>query len=380
MKKLFIVLFSIIIVFIVSLYAFDKDYILRGVSKTYLAGHSTANINDHNVFATHTIKAAEQVQPWKIQSQGNKKLDQAMLDYLAEFNTAAFLVIHHGEIVSETYFDGYDNRSKTNSFSMAKTVTTLLIGAAIEDGYIKGLEQKITDFLPEFSTDPLGKQATIGQLSAMTSGYEWNESYYSPFSPTVQLYYDDDVEKFVLNGKFAHQPGTVHYYSSASTQLLGVVLNRALKQHNKGSISEYLSEKLWQPLGMNDDALWHTDDQGLELTYCCINTNARNFAKLGQLMLNKGQWHNQQLIPEVFITAMTRSQELAANYGYSTWINNEHSPKFFWFSGHLGQYIINIPDEDLIIVRLGERRDVSKDFRTNELYDYVNAALKLIKR
>ena len=131
---------------------------------------------------------------------------------------------------------------------------------------------------------------------------------------------------------------------------------------------------------MNDDALWHTDNQGLELTYCCINTNARNFAKLGQLMLNKGKWNKQQLIPEAFIVDMVIPQELASNYGYATWVNKEHSPKFFWFSGHLGQFIINVPEEDLIIVRLGERHDTSKDFRTNELYDYVNTALELIER
>jgi len=175
---------------------------------------------------------------------------------------------------------------------MAKTVTTLLIGIAIEEGYIRDLDQEIVDFLPEFKDDPIGKTATIRQLSLMNSGYEWDENYYTPFSPTVELYYGSDVENFVLNGSFSAEPGSFWEYSSASTQLLGIFLLRALQKPAAAmTLSEYLSEKIWKPMGMNDDALWHTDNQGMELTYCCLNTNARNYAKLGLLMLNKGRWN-----------------------------------------------------------------------------------------
>jgi CubicO group peptidase (beta-lactamase class C family) len=109
----------------------------------------------------------------------------------------------------------------------------------------------------------------------MTSGMDWDENYYSPFSATPKLYYGSNNEKFVLEQTYKQKPGEAYYYSSASTQLLTLLLKRAIKTSNL-SLSGYLSEWLWKPIGMNDDALWHTDEQGLELGYCCISTNVEN--------------------------------------------------------------------------------------------------------
>ena len=129
----------------------------------------------------------------------------------------------------------------------------------------------------------------------MTSGYDWEEDYYSPFSPTVELLYGDDVSEFVLGGHFSKPEGAEYYYSSAGTQLLAVLITRAIKLQNpSATLSSYLSKKLWQPLGMNSDGRWHLDDSGMELAFCCLNSNARNYAKLGQLMLQDGQWLGEQ--------------------------------------------------------------------------------------
>ena len=142
------------------------------------------------------------------------------------------------------------------------------------------------------------------------------------------------------------------------------------------TVAEYLSEKIWQPLQMNDDAPWHTDSEGQELAFCCLNTNARNYAKLGLLMLNNGSWNDQQLVPSSFIQAMTQTMG-TPYYGYSTWLALDNDPAYYHFSGHLGQYIIVVPEHNMVVVRLGEGRDNSINFRTEETPEYVRQAIAL---
>ena len=383
------VLVSIIassLIVILSLYLTGNKFILSAFQKTYLSGYRTANINDHSSFNTNTIAAGKHIPLTANNQYKNQALPQALEDELNSLNSAALLILHNGELISEHYLNGYNERSKLNSFSMAKTVTTLLVGIAIEEGYIKSLDQRLTDFLPEFKDDPLAEKATIGQLSLMNSGYEWTEHYYSILSPTVELYYGSDVTDFLTEGHFSEEPTTFWEYSSASTQLLGIVLLRALQKANAAdSLSDYLSKKLWQPLGMNDDGLWHTDDQGMELTFCCINTNARNFAKFGLLMMNKGKWQNQQLVPAEFINQMV-APLATPGYGLSTWLSYDQEPNFYFFSGLLGQYIVNVPEHNLVIVRLGEKTSPSVHYtRPNSIPNYIRKtylsyALSLIKQ
>ncbi len=377
LKYLFVGVIALVALALAVAYGTGNGFLVRATAMTYLQGHATANINDHVAFDVNVI-ATDAPSPLPNSRLYNRHpLPADFRARLERFGTAAFLVVHHGEVVSESYFGEYHNRSRTNSFSMAKTVTTLLTGIAIEEGYLDGLNQPMTDLLPEFADDPLGNTATVGQLSAMNSGYEWVEHYYSPLSPTVELLYGADVETFLLGGHFTAHAGTFWEYSSASTQLLAIALRRALRAGGAyTTLSEYLSEKIWQPLGMNDDALWHTDKAGMELAFCCINSNARNFARLGMLMLNNGEWNGEQLVPAHFIAQMT--QPLAAgNYGLSTWLNPGNDPAYYWFSGHLGQYIISVPEHHLVIVRLGESRDNSIDFRQIELPRYVDLAMRL---
>ncbi len=375
MKKFFFVLLSIIITLLVLLFITGHAYILTALSRTYLVGNTTANINDHQQFDTRIIKNGN-VQVWQKATSYPKPLPVELTDYLIKYDAIAFLVIQNGQLISENYFKNYNQNSKTNSFSMAKTILTLMLGKAIEEGYIESFNQPATDFLPEFKDDPKGKLATVGSFSSMTSGYDWDEHYYSPFSPTVELFYGDDVENFVLSGYFSSKPEDTFYYSSASTQLLAVVLHRALKAKNpEWTLSSYLSEKFWRPLGMNDDALWHLDAQGMELAYCCVNTNARNFAKFGQLMLQNGHWNGQQLISADFVQQMHQPFK-ADNYGYSIWLNGKNDPDYYAFRGHLGQRIIIVPEKDLVIVRLGETR--GEDIERAESF-YITQVLKMLE-
>jgi len=354
-----------ILILVVFLHVSGNSHIVNALKRTYLVGEKTANINDYQQFETRTISADKNnQQPWvKHEKYNLKPLPSEFVEELNKYNTAAFLVIKDGQLISEHYFNDYTDRSKTNSFSMAKTVTAMLLGIAIEEGHISGLDQAVTDFLPELEHNPTASKVTIGNLAKMNSGFEWQEHYYSVLSPTVKLVYGDDVTDFLLKGHFSAEPGTVWEYSSASTQLMGIFIARALEKAGAAeSLSDYLSQKVWQPLGMNDDAPWHLDNSGMELVFCCINTNARNFAKLGLLMLNGGQWQGQQIIPANYVNAMV-SPLASDQYGLSTWLSYDNELPFYWFSGHLGQYIVNIPELNMVIVRLGETNTPTINYR-----------------
>jgi len=377
LKKVISSLLLTIVIAVSALYLSGYGYIITAFNRVYLQGNVTANINDHNAFNVNTIKTAKPKLLPNSESLNTKQLSEDFMQELQEHGTAAFVVIKEGQTIYERYLNGYHNRSKTNSFSMAKTVVTLLVGIAIDEGVLQGLDQPLIDFLPEFADDPVGKNATIGQLSQMTSGYDWDEHYYSPLSPTVELLYGSDVEAFLLERNFSAEPGSFWEYSSASTQLLGILLKRALHKSGKDmSLADYLSEKIWQPLQMNDDALWHTDSEGIELAYCCISTNARNYAKLGMLMLANGKWQGKTIVPQEFVQQMIQPSG-QDYYGLSTWLELQHNPAYYHFSGHLGQYIIVIPKHRMVVVRLGERQDESRDFRTEIVPRYVRQAIAL---
>jgi CubicO group peptidase (beta-lactamase class C family) len=378
-KKITLGLLLILFTLIILAIATGNSFLLTAIQRTYLDGNATANINDHRAFQTNQIKTVNRQSLVKHPQYNQVPLESAFVNDLIKYDAAAYLVIVDGKIISEHYFKDYHERSKTNSFSMAKPVLTMMVGVAIESGYIESMDEKLINYLPEFKDDPFGKEATVGQLSLMNSGYEWTEHYYSPFSPTVELLYGPNVEKFLLKGKFTAPPGSFWEYSSASTQLLGIVLKRALEKHNIDlTLSQFLSESIWQPLEMNDDALWHTDDANLELVFCCLNTNARNYAKLGLLMLNNGTWNGEQIIPAAFIEKMIEPASKPF-YGYSTWLNYNIEPKHYLFSGHLGQFIIVVPEHNMVVVRLGERSKPSNGFLRVTVPDYVHQAVKLLQ-
>ena len=379
-KKLILGFVAIALIGLSIIYISGHGFLITAAKRVYMQGNSTANINDHEQFYTRAIKTNEP-QPLTEHPQINSQpLSDEFIAEIDKQKVAAFVVIQNDQIVSERYFNGYDSRSKTNSFSMAKTVLTMLVGKAIEEGHITSFDQPIVTLLPEFKGDPLGEKATLAHLSLMNSGYEWTEHYYSPVSPTVELLYGSDIERFLTGGYFSAEPGTFWEYSSASTQLLGIALKRALLANNAAdSVSDYLSQKLWQPLGMNDDALWHLDNSDMELVFCCLNSNARNFAKLGMLMLNNGQWNDQQVLPkdlvEMMITPVGQPY-----YGYSTWLGLDHQPAHYYMSGHLGQFVIVVPEYNMVVVRLGESSSSEREMMEQEIPFLIDQALQQLPK
>jgi len=387
MKKLWKIIkwFLIIIALsILALYFTGNDYIIRGVKLTYLKGQKTANIDDYKDFDNNVILAGKP-QLWLKHTNYNKvKLSPEFIKEQNTFGTASYIIIKNNQLLSENYFNGYHDTSLTNSFSMAKTITTMLVGKAIEDGYIKSFDQKITDYIPEFKNDPFGKETTIADLSAMTSGYDWEEDYYFPLNPTAKAYYGEDIEKQMLNRKFIAAPEGHFKYSSGDTQLLGIVLKRALK--NK-SISQYAQEVIWQPMGMEYDAQWSKDNpKGMEKIYCCFNATGRDFAKLGQLLLNNGNWNGKQILDSAFVQQMIQpnlkafKQDEVPIYGHSVWMDPSYKTPFYAMLGHLGQRIIIVPKDNLIIVRTGKTHDdlpTTNPIPDGDVYRLVDEAIRI---
>jgi len=366
----------IILVLIVGLYATGYGYILKGVKVVYMTGHKTAFIDDYPYFTNRTIETSTP-QVWEKHKDYNTlEPTVRLLETNDKYGTVAFLIIKNGKILYENYAEGYSKDSKTNSFSMAKSITTSLLFRAIQDGHIQSLDQPLADFFPDFKGEYASK-CTVGDLASMSSGLNWNENYYSPFSMTAKAYYDAGLEDLILDLAIDEKPGQAFKYLSGNTQLMAMVIEKATGK----SLSEYLSQSYWRPMGMNDFGLWQLDDEnGFEKAYCCISTNARNFAKFGQLYLNKGNWKGQQLIDSSFVDiATTPKFESSPEYGYGFWLSNYKDKQIFAMRGILGQYVISIPEDDLIIVRLGHQRAPTKvNAFPIDSYIYIDEAYQML--
>ena len=209
-----LITFSIIIALI---YAFDIDYILKGIRVTYLTGNTTAFLSDYEYFDNRVIEPSAVAQPWAIHEDYNNIEVTAKLNSInQERETKAFLVIKNDSIIYEKYFDGYNENSKSNSFSMAKSIVVTLLGKAIMDGDIKGLDQPVSDFFEEYKTG-FGASLTVGDLASMSSGMKWNENYYSIINITTESYFSDDLRALILNQDIIKTPGEKFRYSSGDT-------------------------------------------------------------------------------------------------------------------------------------------------------------------
>lgn len=319
--------------------------------------YNFADINDHKKFPARPLNAS--ATPFQFQQTSTGKFPKTINDipfdqYLQEQKTVAFLIIHKDTIQYEQYFKGYDQQSIVPSFSMAKSVTSILIGCAIDDGLIQSIEEPITNYVPELAKNGLSK-VRIRHLLQMNSGIQFDESYVNPFGDAASFYYGRRLRKAIGKIKLKNEPGKKFEYLSGNTQLLGLVLERAIK--NK-TITDYLQEKLWTPLGMEYSASWSLDRKkdGLEKTFCCLNARARDFAKIGRLYKNKGNWNGTQIVSTNWVEQSTKldtSEGSNPNYQYQWWLPSPNED--FMAEGILGQFVYVHPSKDLIIVRLGKK-------------------------
>lgn len=376
--KWFVLVF---IMLIISLYAFGYDYLLKAVRTIYFNGHTTAFLNDYTVFDNRIIENSDSTISWPVHLQYNKTQPSETLQQLhSDYKSVAFLIIKNDSLLHEQYFDEYTKDTKSNSFSIAKTMVSAMLNKAIIEGKIGSLDQPVGDFIPEFSKENASKM-TVGDLSSMASGLNWDEAYYNPFSITTQAYFDDNLTDVVLNLKVTEDPGKQYKYLSGNTQLLAMVIEKATGE----KLSNYLSSRFWKPLGMENEAFWQLDskESGTEKAYCCIASNARDFAKFGKLYKDYGQWQGKQLLDSTFIAKSIKPRfENDWMYGYGLWLLPYQNKDFFIMRGHLGQYVIVEPEDNIIIVRLGHLKSQKKidgGPYSSDLYGYIDEAYKMIQ-
>lgn len=320
--------------------------------------YNFSNITDYRIFPKRDLQASttpfvfEKVNRMQFDSIKYRGKEVPFNTFMTDQKTVAFLVIRKDTILFERYFSGYDSASVIASFSMAKSYISALIGCAIHDKLIQNVNEPITNYIPEMRKNGFDA-VTIEHLLQMTSGINFNESYYNPFGHAAAFYYGKNLNKKTIKLKLKRQPGTQFEYTSGSTQLLGLVLQRALKTE---TITAYFERKLWKPMQLEFDASWSLDEkEGMEKAFCCLNARARDFAKFGRLYLNKGNWNGMQLVPADWVEKSTQADTSNGGvkfYKYQWWLDDENTNQFC-AQGHLGQYIFVDKQKEVIVVRLG---------------------------
>lgn len=291
--------------------------------------------------------------------------------FLEANNTQAFIVIQDGVVLYENYFNDTQRDSIVTSFSVAKSFTSALIGIAINEGYIKGVDDPVTVYLPELAErDPRFNEITIRHLLLMASGLAYEEFRPLLFNSDDILtsYYPDQREISLENTHIIDPPGEYFRYNKYHPQLLGMILERATGM----SVTEYLQTRIWDKLGMEFDGSWSTDSEASDFEKMETGVNARaiDFAKFGVLFLNDGRWQGQQVISQAWVEESTRPffPPNEADY-YSAWFNTLPGRGYYnymWWGmvreadsfdfsaeGDKGQYIYIAPHKNLVIVRHG---------------------------
>ena len=381
MKKVLKYLIIIFVALNLLILMSGKSWVYKAISITYLKGYTSSYIDDFVHFPANTIETGAH-QAWGIASDYNKaELPEFINPINDSLETVAFIVIKNDSIVFEEYWYGYSADSMSNSYSMAKSWVGTLIGVAIKDGDIKNVDQKVCDFLPNFC-EGRNTELTIRYLLTMSSGLNWTEDYYNPIGQTAQAYYGSDLKGLIMGLKVVETPGKVFKYHSSCSQLLAFIVEKATDK----TISEYASEKLWKPIGAKHPALWNIDKKdGDEKGFCCINSNARDFARLGKLYMHNGNWNGLQIIDSSYAKEATSVVDLLdengnknINYGYQFWMTSYKDMHIYYARGLLGQYVICIPEKDMIIVRLGRNFGaILEDMHHDDFYAFIDAALEM---
>lgn len=327
-------------------------------------GSTSPGTSEATATAPDTAPAAEAAAgvpgaEWTVVTPESQGIDPAALEEARTYaftegrNTQGVVVVHDGVIVAEWYAPDADQDSWAASWSMAKSVTSALIGIAIDDGLIPSVDEPMTTWFPSWEGTPR-EDITLRDVLHMESGLAWDEDY----DPGAV----DSSEVIVMGllqldqlAYAADQPrvdGPVEFnYSSGDTMLLSGVIEQATGM----SVAEYGEAELFGPIGM-DQVEWWQDAEGHTLTYCCLDSTSRDFARFGLLYLRDGAWGDDQVVPADWVEAsVTDTASTYEGYGYQWWLSpgTDGEPARFAALGHNGQYIYVVPELDLVVVRNG---------------------------
>ena len=288
------------------------------------------------LFPGHVVKAGKRVHP--LPNGRPLAIPEADVDaFIAAQNVAGLIVVQNGKVRLERYARGYGPQGRWTSFSVAKSFTSTLVGAAIRDGYIKSVDEPVTKYIPELAGSGYDG-VTIAQLLTMTSGVQWNEDYTDPKSDVARMFSEpvpagqDPTVWYMKKLPRDTAPGAKWVYKTGETNLIGVLVMRAVRK----PLATYLSEKLWRPYGMEQDAFWMVDPSGHEVSGCCLSVSLRDYARMGQFALEGGRG----VVPANWFAESTRTHaDIGApgyGYGYQWWVYPEDR---FGAQGIFGQSI-----------------------------------------
>jgi CubicO group peptidase (beta-lactamase class C family) len=386
MKVIKRIFFSILVLLALAsllLLLTGNQHVFNGITKTFLIGKSKPDVDDMGYFAVSNIKA-DHAEPWPFHAKYNKRdIPQELIGINDSMQTTAFLVIKNDSLLFEKYWMGCSEATLSNSFSMAKSFTSILVGKAIDEGYIKGLDQLVSDFIPEFK-DEKNASLTIRHLLQMTSGIPFGESYNSPFGYMAKAYYGKNLIEETMKFKVEKDPGTFWVYEGGNSVLLGMIIQKATGR----SCSDYFFQKIWSCIDAEHDAHWNLDHEGgMEKTFSGFYSTARDFARIGKLYENNGIWGNDTIVSPDFVResltpngVVDEKNEPCIWYGLHWWLGSFEGERFFSCRGMRGQYIVVFPEEKLICVRLGHNQSkVRNNNMPEDLYKYIKIAKAISK-
>ena len=376
-----LVLLGVFLIIGVSVFLYSKSYILKGVKMSLKSRRIGPAIDEMSGFDNRVVHPGKSL-PWE-QLESPRNLTAESIHKLEKIDSTAFLVIKDEKIYCEKYWEPCSRSSVSNSFSVAKSVVSTLIGVAMKENLLK-ISDPVSKHLKSFETD--GKEnITIEHLLQMSSGLKWTESEGSALSHNAEAYYGDDLQTMINKIRLRRPPGQDYRYASGNTQILAMVLAEVTGM----TLSEYASQKLWKVLGAEYPAYWNLDrKEGMEKAFCCLYAAPSDLARLGQLYLNHGSWNGEEVLSASFIEKSlmpTHLQDVLLRkpndiYGMHWWLVSHRGYDFFYARGIRGQYIICNQQLNLVIVRMGHKRN-PVDHRNGhppDLFDHINAGLEII--
>ena len=344
----------------------------------YKMKRTKADITDYKYFENIEISKSSSPQPWPIHKNYNLIQETKNLKKThAKLGTIAYLIIKNDSIWHEKYYKNYNQNSYSNSFSMAKSIVSATMGKAIKDGYFKSIDDKVGFYIKGYS-EGFAAKLTIGDLSSMSSGLDWDESYTNIFGVTAKSYITSELNELIKSRSIIEEPGKNFKYYSASTQLLAMSIEKA----TENKISNLVQDWFVEPLGFENNALWQIDgakNKSIK-AYCCFNSNARDFARFGKLYKDFGKWNGIQILDSSFVVKSIKPRfEKSPEYGYGFWLGKINENNFFAMRGILGQYVIILPEKNIIIVRLGQRNLEKNNDRPKDFDIYLKEALIMLE-
>lgn len=319
---------------------------------------------------------------------------RSVSDFLALTDTAGLLIIKDGKIRFEEYYLTGGREVQWLSMSVAKSFISTLLGVALDEGRFDSLDDPITKYVPELIGSAYDNVPIVDVLQ-MSSGAAWNEDYADPNSDVMRMGkimgFGGSLDEFTATLKPQRPAGTFNQYNSADTQALGMLVSRVTGK----SVTDYMQEKLWTPLGAEFDAYWMVDDHNVEMAFGGLNATARDYAKIGELFRLKGNWQGEQIVSEQWVQAATRADkphllpgenelsDYPMGYGYQWWLMDGDEGEFSAI-GVYNQFIYVNPSRDLVIVKLSafsdyatiESEDGYREFESIALFRAIGESIE----